>query len=47
MAILALYVDDTLLSGAGQKVAQRLKKALVMYRFAMVDIGEVGPILGM
>lgn len=47
LAILTLYVDDTLLSGASQKVAQRLKKALVVYRFAMVGFGEIGPILGM
>ena len=46
MTILTLYVDDILLSGANQKVVQRLEKAL-MDLFAMTDMDEVSLILGM
>ena len=39
-------MDDILLSGANQKVVQRLEKAL-MDLFAMTDMDEVSLILGM
>ena len=44
--ILAIYVDDILITSPDKKFLTRIKKKL-MERFTMSDLGEVSLILGM